>query len=81
MIDLIVKDNGETILNRDVKKDEKITYQNSYLESINKVDYAYAMMDLSKNSKLKAGYNVKGKVAITSEAEDDTDNLMVKIVE
>lgn len=79
MIDLIIKENGEGILNRDVKANEKITYQNEYLKSIQQIEYATVIEDLSRDSKLEAGCLANGKIVIIAH-EGTNDYLVVKTI-
>lgn len=80
MVDLEIRENGDAILNRDVKKGETISYQNEYLKNLGKTGEANVLIDLNKDIKLKAGGYAEGKVVITDESVEIGDWLIVKAI-
>jgi hypothetical protein len=81
MVVLEIMENGEAILNRDVKEGEKISYQNNYLKSLGKTGQADVLIDLNKNIKLKAGFYEEGKIVITNKSVEACDMLIVKVIQ
>lgn len=78
IIGLEILEDGTAMLNKDVKKDDVVVYQNEYLRKMNKTVNAKVHKDLSKGSKLKAGYYEEGEIVITAE-ENTEDYLVVKL--
>ena len=62
-----------------VKEGEIITYQNDYLEKMGNTEKARVLMNLFKDTKLHAGANYDGKVAIESGDITDCDCLVVRL--
>lgn len=77
MIDLLIMDDGKVVLNRNIKKGEIITYQNSYLKRVNQTDTVEILEDLNKEDILYAGALFNGRV-VASKNENMADYLVIK---
>ncbi|HCL4455060.1 TPA: hypothetical protein N2D10_003086 [Clostridium botulinum] len=77
MVDLIITKDDKVILTRDVKKGEKITYQNDYLKRHNQTYIAEVREDLSKDTILTVGFYEEGRIVISADT-DNEDCLIIK---
>lgn len=75
MVDLEILEDGRCILNRNVSKGEIITYQNSTLKKMNRVEKGEVLEDLNKDYILQAGHYSVGEIVIY--ANKDTDSYLV----
>lgn len=80
MVDLLIKENGEAILNRNIKKGEMASYQNSYMIKNNIILEAEALQDLNTDMKLRAGHYQEGKIVMVN-GEGTEDYLVIKLIE